>query len=100
MKRRRAATSSDVARLAGVSQATVSVVLSGRPSTIRVSDATRQRILAAAAELDYAPHPLARNLRRQRNGILAFIPRPHRTTPDEHPGPFFLNAHVARVAMA
>ena len=46
------ATSTDVARLAGVSQTTVSMVLGGHLK-ISVSEETRKRIFRAAEELDY-----------------------------------------------
>jgi LacI family transcriptional regulator, repressor for deo operon, udp, cdd, tsx, nupC, and nupG len=49
----------DVAEAAGVSIATVSRALHGLP---RVSDATRQRVLAAAAELRYVASPSAASL--------------------------------------
>jgi LacI family transcriptional regulator len=55
------ATASDVARLAGVSRTTVSFVLNNTPGK-KISEATRQRVLEAAAELDYRPHPEARRL--------------------------------------
>ena len=50
----------DVARLAGVSTATVSRVVSEAPYA--VSAATRERVLDAARELDYVPNALARGL--------------------------------------
>jgi LacI family transcriptional regulator len=50
----------DVARLAGVSTATVSRVVSAAPYA--VSAATRERVLDAARELDYVPNALARGL--------------------------------------
>ena len=53
-------TSIDVAKLAGVSQPTVSRALDpGSP----VSQATRERVLAAAAELGYMPNVIARSRR-------------------------------------
>ena len=55
-------TSADVARLAGVSRATVSYVLNGNTS-VRISEPTRRRVRAAAAELGYVPHAAARSLR-------------------------------------
>lgn len=72
MSGRRAATSSDVAARAGTSRATVSAVFSGTRG-IRVSQETRERVLAVAAELNYSPNPLARALRRQQSGIIGFI---------------------------
>ncbi|MEX2032440.1 MAG: LacI family DNA-binding transcriptional regulator, partial [Dehalococcoidia bacterium] len=53
-------TISDVARAAQVDKSTVSRALNG---TGRVSEATRQRILAAAEHLGYRPSPLARGFR-------------------------------------
>ncbi|WP_159796452.1 LacI family DNA-binding transcriptional regulator [Puerhibacterium puerhi] len=58
--RRRRASISDVARLAGVSVGTVSNVLN-RPQ--RVSAATRERVEAAIAELRFVPNGSARQLR-------------------------------------
>lgn len=49
----------DVARTVGVSTATVSRALRGLP---RVSDATRVRVLQAAADLDYVASPTAAGL--------------------------------------
>lgn len=60
-----------VARLAGVSNSTASLAFSG---TGPVSDATRERVLAAAKELGYAgPDPRARSLRRGRSGIVGVV---------------------------
>ncbi len=52
-------TISDVAHEAGVSKGLVSFVVNGRPG---VSPATRERVLAAAAELGWRPNPNARSL--------------------------------------
>src|SRR2546429_5681923 len=67
----------DVARLAGVSIATVSYVLNGRKSGKKtISDATRQKVLQAVADLGYVPNQAARNLRRQSTErICVVLPR-------------------------
>ncbi len=64
----------DVARAAGVSTATVSRALRGLP---HVASATRQRVLTAAAELDYRPNlPAARLAAGTTNTIAAAVPDP------------------------
>ncbi|MFD3914823.1 LacI family DNA-binding transcriptional regulator [Streptomyces sp. NPDC058603] len=55
-------TSADVARLAGVSRATVSYVLNNT-SAVRISDPTRRKVREAAERLGYVPHAAARSLR-------------------------------------
>ncbi|CAL9277545.1 LacI family transcriptional regulator OS=Streptomyces rochei OX=1928 GN=G3I25_25205 PE=4 SV=1 [Streptomyces rochei] len=55
-------TSADVARLAGVSRATVSYVLNNA-GAVRISEPTRRRVHDAARELGYVPHAAARSLR-------------------------------------
>lgn len=63
-------TSRDVAQAAGVSQSTVSYVLTGaRP----VAQATRDRVLAAMADLDFRPNAGARLLAGQRSGVLGAV---------------------------
>ena len=61
-----------VAARAGVSPSTASLAFSGSP---RVTEPTRARVLAAAAELGYAgPDPIAASLRRGRSGVVgAFV---------------------------
>lgn len=63
-------TGHDVARLAGVSQSTVSLVFTGRSG---ISAATRERVLQAAAELGYRPNLAARSMRTHRTGRLAVV---------------------------
>ena len=71
----RRATIADVAREAGVSPSTASVVFSGKTP---VSDATRERVIAAAAALGYTgPDPLAASLRRGRSGIVGVVFEEH-----------------------
>jgi DNA-binding LacI/PurR family transcriptional regulator len=68
-----APTSVDVARLAGVSPATISLVLNGRASKVRISDETRDRVMSAAAQLGYTPNHAARSLRQRRTNIITFV---------------------------
>ncbi|WP_281883460.1 LacI family DNA-binding transcriptional regulator [Agromyces rhizosphaerae] len=64
-------TLADVAARAGVSSSTASLAFSGSGP---VSDATKERVLAAASELGYAgPDPRARSLRRGRSGIVGVV---------------------------
>lgn len=65
-------TAVEVAKLAGVSQPTVSLVLSRNPKA-RVADETRARVLKVAAELGYRPNRLAQGLVRRRSFALGVI---------------------------
>src|SRR3954449_2378632 len=68
----RAVVMADVARLAGVSQQTVSRVLNDSP---HVRPATRERVLDAIGKLGYRPNRVARALvtgRSQTLGVLSF----------------------------
>jgi LacI family transcriptional regulator len=71
---RRRTTSLDVARLAGVSRATVSYVLNDSDSGIAISQPTRTRVLEAARQLGYYPNAAARSLRGQRTGVVGLAP--------------------------
>lgn len=64
------ATSRDVARLAGVSQTTVSRVLSNHSS---VSPKTRKRVEEAFATLGYEPNGPARAMRTKRSGTIGVV---------------------------
>jgi len=65
-----AASIEDVAKLAGVSIATVSRSLRGLPD---VATATRDRVLAAAQELDYVASPFAARLASGRSSTLGVV---------------------------
>src|ERR1700744_6115587 len=85
----------DVARRAGVSVASVSFALKGQPG---VAEETRQRILAAGADLGYRANPQAQALRRGRTSTYGLIIR-------NFSNPFFLEVltgaeQVAREAGA
>ena len=62
----------DVARLAGVSRATVSQILNDKPG-FSVPPETRERVLAAARTLDYLPNTAARNLRTRQTWTISVV---------------------------
>jgi DNA-binding LacI/PurR family transcriptional regulator len=62
----------EVAERAGVSKSIASRVLNGDP-TVSVRGDTRDRILLAARDLAYRPHPLARALAGTERGALALL---------------------------
>ena len=88
----RRVTTHDVARQAGVSQATVSLVLGGNPRA-RVSASTRERVVRAAGELGYRPNLVARSLVQRKSYAIGVV------VPDLS-NPFFMDVvtGVQRVA--
>jgi DNA-binding LacI/PurR family transcriptional regulator len=75
----------DIADASGVSQSTVSRVLTGAPNAIPINPATRERIIEVARQVHYRPNPLARGLRGARTMLLGVIVR-------EITDPFFASA--------
>ena len=69
---RKRPTSHDVARLAGVSRTTVSLVLNDVPD-VHISPETRQRVLDAARDLNYYPDVTARRLASGRTRTIALV---------------------------
>jgi len=65
----------DIADATGVSQSTVSRVLSGTPTAVPIAEATRERVMETARELGYRPNPLARGLRGAPTMLLGVIVR-------------------------
>lgn len=63
----------DIAAKAGVSQAAVSLVLSGKGAAGRVRPETRRRIERVARELAYLPNIAARQLRGRRSGLIGVL---------------------------
>ncbi len=64
-------TQQDIARMAGVSQATVSLVLNNRhEGTVRIAAGTRARVLEVIKKTGYVADPVARTLHGRRNSIL------------------------------
>ena len=67
-------TQADVARLAGVSRATVSYVVNNRTGgRVPISEETRRRVLEAVAELDYVPDARAQALRSGNTKTIGLI---------------------------
>ncbi|WP_415841357.1 LacI family DNA-binding transcriptional regulator [Paenibacillus alkaliterrae] len=68
----------EVAKLAGVSEATVSRVLN---NVGPMKEETRKRVLQAAAQLGYVPNALAQQFARRKSGnigvVLPFVPKVH-----------------------
>ena len=60
----------DIARLAGVSQTTVSLVLNGSKAGLGIAQETRDRVLETARSLGYVPDPIARRLSQGQNNLL------------------------------
>ena len=69
----RRTTSHDVARMAGVSQSTVSLVLNGR-NDARIPEPTRQRVMEAARSLNYTRNAAARALLTGRTHRIGVVP--------------------------
>lgn len=68
---RKRVTQQDIARMTGVSQATVSLVLNGRSDAdVRIAPETRERVLKAIRSTGYVADPIARRLAARHNRIL------------------------------
>jgi LacI family transcriptional regulator len=76
----RRVTMADVARSAGVSPTTASFVLSGR-TDMRISQASRDRVLQAARVLGYRPNVTARSLRTKSTQTIGLVSDTITTTP-------------------
>lgn len=76
------ATIKDVAKLAGVSFSTVSIVLNGHAETRKISAETQKRVIEAANELQYTPNMAARKLKvsgTARYSVAVYWPSDYRT---------------------
>jgi DNA-binding LacI/PurR family transcriptional regulator len=71
-------TQKQLAELAGVSQAAVSMILSGSPEVVaRIPESTRRRVEEISRTYDYVADPAARRLRGQDNNILGVFTYEH-----------------------
>lgn len=66
-------TLADVARAAGVSSPTASLVLSGRGDELRISQRVQKRVREAAAELSYRPNIVSIGLRKGKTRTLGLV---------------------------
>lgn len=66
-------TVASMAKHLGVSPSTVSIVLRGEAERRKIPPQTVEKVLVAARELNYVPNQWARNLRRQRSGMVGVI---------------------------
>jgi LacI family transcriptional regulator len=73
-------TMKDVAKKAGVSQATVSYVINNADGE-NIPQETRERVMEAARELGYRPNIAARNMRTQRSNLIGLVTDHIATTP-------------------
>jgi DNA-binding LacI/PurR family transcriptional regulator len=65
----------DIAIATGVSRSTVSRILNNAPLSVPIAKDTRERVLAAARDLEFRPNPLARALRGAPTMLLGAIVR-------------------------
>jgi DNA-binding LacI/PurR family transcriptional regulator len=65
-----AVTLKDIAARAGVTTATVSMVINNKPN---ISEATKKKVLAIASELNYYPNIIARGLATKRSNAIGVI---------------------------
>ena len=69
---RKTVSAKDVAEKAGVSRTTVSFVLNNTPGKT-ISEETRQKVLQAAAELNYLPNDVARKLAMRKHRTIGLF---------------------------
>ena len=69
---KRTPTMTDVAKLAGVSQSTVSLVINGK-ETSSIPQSTKDKVWEASRQLDYRPNAIARAMHGSGSGVIGFI---------------------------
>ena len=62
-----------IAKEAGIAVSTAGFILSGKARKMKISEKTEKRVLAIARDLGYVPNALAKNLRRNRSGIIGLL---------------------------
>ena len=66
-------TAADIAEHLGLAKSTVTHVLNGRATQLRISEATQKRVQETAQELGYRPNAIARAMSTGRFGSAALI---------------------------
>lgn len=56
-----------------VDRSLVSIVLNNKPASIKVAEATREKIFRTAREMNYSPNLLARGLRKGKTQTIGFL---------------------------
>lgn len=64
---------SDIAAKAGVSRATVSLVLNNKHASVGIAEDTRRRVLSAARQLGYRPNEVARAMVTGKNRVIVYL---------------------------
>ena len=65
----------DIAEKAGVSQPAVSMILNGKSRQVKISESTRERVLALAESMGYRVNAIARSMRTGRTGVVGLLLR-------------------------
>jgi DNA-binding LacI/PurR family transcriptional regulator len=73
LSHKRSVSLKDLAEYVGLSPSTLSLVLNGSPGARSIPRGTKERIFAAATNLNYRPHFLARSLRTQRSHTIGVL---------------------------
>ncbi|WP_315816822.1 LacI family DNA-binding transcriptional regulator [Paraflavitalea speifideaquila] len=63
----------DIAKMVGASPSTVSFILNGKASQMRISEELKNKVLAAAKKMGYQPNQVAVSLRTGQTKILGLL---------------------------
>ena len=74
----------DLAKYVGVSPGTVSRVLNNKPSNVKITEATRKKVMDAARELNYSPNINARRLFTNRSQVIGLLVPAHKKDDNSH----------------
>ena len=72
-RKSRPATLTSIAEAVGLAPSTVGFILRGQARAMHISHETEQHVCEVARRMGYVPNLLARNLRRQRTGVIGLL---------------------------